>query len=392
MLVCIYWFAFQTLVGASAIVAVLAKMTGITYPLIGVSVIFGFIQACVAVIGFGSLKVLARVALPIKVVVLAYLFVLFARHDDPNFALAKVVSYPGASGWTWVLLAGWVNVAIAGWLTNITDAADFARYTRSRSEMWAGTFAAGVARSVAVHRARRVRGRRNPGQGHQSFRADRPNRNQLGRFPPCAGIPVCRRLDHQRAQSLFGRTVAFQHVRTAWAVLDHADRERVWGGAVWCAGCVEFFSLRHLVRKRVFAGRRRAGVRLPVRAAHADRRPRALRPERPLRLLGWLQSDRCCLDGDRLRDLHLRHPDRMDSSLADATDHGCRLPADRLDHAARQDAQPGLDNIRPPCEGWQANSRRIVSAGLIPPDQSQPIRYAALRGPGSWGIGCNSIN
>ena len=33
VLVSIYWFSFQTLVGASAIVAVLAKMTGITYPL-----------------------------------------------------------------------------------------------------------------------------------------------------------------------------------------------------------------------------------------------------------------------------------------------------------------------------------------------------------------------
>src|SRR5947209_11042117 len=143
-LVSVYWFAFQTLVGASAIVAVLAEITGVTYPLIGVSVIFGCIQACVAVIGFGSLKVLARIALPIKVIVLAYLFVLFARHDDPNFELANVLSYPGASGWTWVLLAGWVNVAIAGWLTNITDAADFARYTRSRTEMWAGTFAASV--------------------------------------------------------------------------------------------------------------------------------------------------------------------------------------------------------------------------------------------------------
>jgi hypothetical protein len=318
-LVSVYWFAFQTLVGASAIVAVLAKITGVTYPLIWVSVIFGFIQACVAVIGFGSLKVLARIALPIKVIVLAYLFVLFGRHDDPNFELAKVLSYPGASGWTWVLLAGWVNVAIAGWLTNITDAADFARYTRS----------------VAVHRARRVRRGRNAGQGHQSFRADRPNRNQLGRFPPCAGISLRRRLDHQRAQSLFGRTVAFQHVRTAGAVLDHADRERVRGGAVRCAGCVELFSIRHLVRERIFAGRRRACVRLPVRATHADRRRGALRPERPLPLLGWLQSDRGCLDGDRLSDLHLRDPDRMDPSLADAADHGCRLPADRLDHATR---------------------------------------------------------
>ena len=143
-LVSVYWFAFQTFVGASAIVALLAKITGITYPLIEVSVIFGLIQACVAVIGFGSLKALARMALPIKVVVLAYLFVLFAHHDDPNFEPAKVLSYAGASGWTWVLLAGWLNVAIAGWLTNIADAADFARYTRSRTQVWVATLAAGA--------------------------------------------------------------------------------------------------------------------------------------------------------------------------------------------------------------------------------------------------------
>jgi nucleobase:cation symporter-1, NCS1 family len=144
VIVTIYWFSFQTLVGASAIVAVLAKITGVTYPLVWVSVIFALIQACVAVIGFGSLKVLARVALPIKVMVLAYLFVLFAHHDDPNFEPAKVLSYPGASGWTWVLLAAWLNVTLAGWLTNITDAADFARYTRSRTDMWVGTIAAGA--------------------------------------------------------------------------------------------------------------------------------------------------------------------------------------------------------------------------------------------------------
>jgi NCS1 family nucleobase:cation symporter-1 len=144
VIVTIYWFSFQTLVGASAIVAVLAKITGVTYPLVWVSVIFALIQACVAVIGFGSLKVLARVALPIKVMVLAYLFVLFAHHDDPNFEPAKVLLYPGASGWTWVLLAAWLNVTLAGWLTNITDAADFARYTRSRTDMWVGTIAAGA--------------------------------------------------------------------------------------------------------------------------------------------------------------------------------------------------------------------------------------------------------
>jgi NCS1 family nucleobase:cation symporter-1 len=140
----IYWFAFQTFAAASALVAVLAKMTGTTYPLAWVSVIFAIVQACVAVIGFGSLKALSRVALPIKVIVLIYLFTLFANHNDPNFAPTKVLSYAGADGWNWLLLAGWLNVTIASWMTNIADAADFARYTRSRADMWAGTFTAGV--------------------------------------------------------------------------------------------------------------------------------------------------------------------------------------------------------------------------------------------------------
>lgn len=140
----VYWFAFQTLAGASAIVAMLPKLTETTLPLVGVSVIFGLIQAGVAVIGYSSLTVLARIALPIKVVAIAYLFALFARHDDPGFGIAAVLSYPGESHWTWVLVAAWINVSIAGWFTMIADAADFARYSRSRTDMWVATFSAGT--------------------------------------------------------------------------------------------------------------------------------------------------------------------------------------------------------------------------------------------------------
>jgi Permease for cytosine/purines, uracil, thiamine, allantoin len=161
-LVSIYWFSFQTLVGASAIVAVLAKMTGITYSLVWISVIFGFIQACVAVIGFGSLKVLARVALPIKVIVLAYLFVLFARHDDPNFECQSTV-LPGRQR---------LDLGFAGGLAERRDCRLADQHHRcggfrplhalaDRDVGW--HLRRRRARSVAVHRARRVRGRRNPG-------------------------------------------------------------------------------------------------------------------------------------------------------------------------------------------------------------------------------------
>src|ERR1700761_7512191 len=45
-----YWFAFQTVIGATAIAAVLKQLTGVQYSLIAVSVIFGIVQAFIAVV------------------------------------------------------------------------------------------------------------------------------------------------------------------------------------------------------------------------------------------------------------------------------------------------------------------------------------------------------
>jgi nucleobase:cation symporter-1, NCS1 family len=137
-----YWFAFQTVIGATAIVAVLNKLTGGSYSLIWVSVGFGLLQAFVAIVGYGSLKTLSRIALPVKIVIFAYLFVLLANYSDANFAPSAVFSFPGKSGWNWVIFATWLNASAAGWLTMITDAADFCRYSRTRGDMWVGTLSA----------------------------------------------------------------------------------------------------------------------------------------------------------------------------------------------------------------------------------------------------------
>jgi NCS1 nucleoside transporter family len=138
-----YWFAFQTVIGATAICAVLAKLTGTHHSLILVSVIFGIVQAFVAVVGYESLKQLSRVALPVKLAMFVYLFVLLANQADPNFAPGAVLSYTGKNGgWDWVIFVAWFNAAAAGWLTMITDSADFCRYSRSRADMWIGTVSA----------------------------------------------------------------------------------------------------------------------------------------------------------------------------------------------------------------------------------------------------------
>ena len=138
-----YWFAFQTVIGATAICAVLLKLTGAQFSLIWVSVIFGVIQAFVAIVGYESLKRLSRVALPVKLLMFAYLFVLLANQSDPNFAPSAVLSFAGKNGgWDWVIFVAWFNAAAAGWLTMITDSADFCRYSRSRMDMWIGTVSA----------------------------------------------------------------------------------------------------------------------------------------------------------------------------------------------------------------------------------------------------------
>ncbi|MBV9553601.1 MAG: cytosine permease [Alphaproteobacteria bacterium] len=138
-----YWFAFQTVIGATAICAVFDKLTGTKPSLILVSVLFGIVQAFVAIVGYESLKQLSRVALPVKLAMFVYLFVLLANQADPNFAPGAVFSYTGKNGgWDWVIFVAWFNAAAAGWLTMITDSADFCRYSRTRADMWIGTVSA----------------------------------------------------------------------------------------------------------------------------------------------------------------------------------------------------------------------------------------------------------
>ncbi len=137
-----YWFAFQTVIGATAIVAVLKNLTGVSLSLIWVSLVFGILQAFVAVVGYSSLKALSRAAMPLKLLIFAYLFVLLANHDDPNFAPSAVFSFMPPKAWDWVIFVAWFNAAAAGWLTMITDSADFCRYSRTRVDMWLGSLSA----------------------------------------------------------------------------------------------------------------------------------------------------------------------------------------------------------------------------------------------------------
>jgi NCS1 nucleoside transporter family len=135
-----YWFAYQTVAGSLAVVAILDRWTGTPHSLVMVSITFAVLQAVVAIIGYGSLKHLSRMALPFKIVILSYVIWLMATSGLPHFSVPEVLAYPGnPEKANWLLFVTWMNVVAAGSLTMVTDSADFCRYTRSRTDMWLGT-------------------------------------------------------------------------------------------------------------------------------------------------------------------------------------------------------------------------------------------------------------
>jgi len=137
----IYWFAFQTVAGSLALIAVLERLTGRHYSLVTVSLLFALLQALVAIVGYESLKYLSRAALPLKIGILLFALMVMATHNDPHFAPSAVLSYAGSNKANWVLFVTWLNVTAANSLTMVTDSADFCRYTRGRFDMWWGTIA-----------------------------------------------------------------------------------------------------------------------------------------------------------------------------------------------------------------------------------------------------------
>lgn len=139
-----YWFAFQTIAGALVIVDLLNRITGWNLSAVPVCVLFGLAQVVVAVWGYGWLKVLSRIAFPIKITLLIFLVSLLIRSPQPDFHLGIAARFNHASAFRWALFALWANGMAAGWIVMITDAADFCRYSRSRAHMWFGTILAAV--------------------------------------------------------------------------------------------------------------------------------------------------------------------------------------------------------------------------------------------------------
>lgn len=138
-----YWFAMQTIVGATVIVAIRHQWTGGNYSVVRTGLVLAAIQVMLALVGYNFLKLISRFTLPAKVAGIGYLFWVLAHGADASYRPAAVLHYQTQHGWAYIVAAVWLNSLVAAWLTMITDAADFCRYTRSRKDMWWGTMLAG---------------------------------------------------------------------------------------------------------------------------------------------------------------------------------------------------------------------------------------------------------
>ncbi|MEO3868813.1 cytosine permease [Nonomuraea sp. B12E4] len=141
----VFWFAFQTIAGALAIISVVEQLWGVRLPVQAVSVVFAVFQVLVATVGYGPLKLLSRFAFPLKIVITAYLMYLLITQPAGSYAGLDVFGWAGDIGWQWPLLALWINTVASAWYSMVTDAADFCRYSRGRFDMQFGTMLAAVA-------------------------------------------------------------------------------------------------------------------------------------------------------------------------------------------------------------------------------------------------------
>jgi len=143
-----YWFAMQTIVGATVIVAIAHQWTGGSYSVVKTGMVLAGLQVFFALIGYNWLKLISRFGLPVKVAGIIYLFWALVHTPGASYRPSAALhfhTHPHAYlGGGYFLAAIWLNSLTGAWLTMITDAADFCRYTRSRVDMWWGTMLAGV--------------------------------------------------------------------------------------------------------------------------------------------------------------------------------------------------------------------------------------------------------
>ena len=131
----IYWFAFQTQAGSLALVAILRQSLGIECHLWSIGLVFAGLQVLVSVLGYRLLQRLFLWAFPLKM--LCLLILALAVFYPQSSSAVSTAFFPEHAE-QWLLVMTWFNAIFGGMLTMVTDAADFTRYTQTRTALWQG--------------------------------------------------------------------------------------------------------------------------------------------------------------------------------------------------------------------------------------------------------------
>jgi NCS1 family nucleobase:cation symporter-1 len=67
-----YWFAMQTIVGATVIVAIRHQWTGGNYSVVRTGLVMAGLQVILALVGYNWMKLISRFSLPVKVAGIVY--------------------------------------------------------------------------------------------------------------------------------------------------------------------------------------------------------------------------------------------------------------------------------------------------------------------------------
>lgn len=137
-----FWFGVQTVAGSAGIVAAVHGLTGRQWSFTAVCIVFGAAQLLIAVLGYGSLAWLSRLAFPVKLIGLPWIVI--ALMGTKEQTLPAVLAFNHGTTGQWLIFIAFANTVAITWLSQVTDAADYCRYTSSRRKMWWATGAAAV--------------------------------------------------------------------------------------------------------------------------------------------------------------------------------------------------------------------------------------------------------
>src|SRR5580658_5119343 len=98
-----YWFAMQTIVGATVIVAIRHQWTGGSYSVVRTGLVLAGIQVMLALVGYNFLKLISRFTLPAKVAGIAYLFWVLAHGAEPSYRPAAMLHFQAQHGWAYMV-------------------------------------------------------------------------------------------------------------------------------------------------------------------------------------------------------------------------------------------------------------------------------------------------